>query len=254
LSPSSQTPPHVVILAAGRGSRLGALGDATPKWLLDVGGRTLADRHLEGLGLACPIASLTVATGHAAAAIEQRLGESDARSHVRTLHVPEYETLNNWWTLLTVLRALPEREPVVVLNADLCAAPVAVAAFVDTAYGRHDALLAVDFERPLPDEAMKVALRPDATLAAIGKAGVDDPAGEYVGMLMARGDALVALRAALERFAGHAEHANQWYEGAVGACASDGVPWHAWPMPRGGWVEIDDDADLCAAETLMAAR
>jgi choline kinase len=61
-----------VILAAGRGSRLGALGDATPKSLLDVGGRTLADRHLEGLRLARSVASVTVATGHPAQAIERR--------------------------------------------------------------------------------------------------------------------------------------------------------------------------------------
>src|SRR2546421_9309111 len=37
---------HVVILAAGRGSRLGAVAESTPKWLLDVGGSTIADRHL----------------------------------------------------------------------------------------------------------------------------------------------------------------------------------------------------------------
>jgi choline kinase len=37
---------HLVVLAAGRGRRLGALGDDTPKWLLDVAGATLADRQL----------------------------------------------------------------------------------------------------------------------------------------------------------------------------------------------------------------
>jgi hypothetical protein len=71
---------------------------------------------------------------------------------------------------------------------------------------------------------------------------------------MARGPALAALREGLEAFVGHPEHVNQWYEGAVGACAAAGMPWRAWPMPSGGWVEIDDDADLSAAETLMGAR
>jgi choline kinase len=253
LTRSLDSLPHVVILAAGRGSRLGSLGDATPKWLLDVGGQTLADRHLEGLRRARGVASVTVATGHAADAIERRLEQQDAIAPL-TLHIPEYEALNNWWTLLRALRVLPGEGPVVVVNADLCAHPDAIAAFVDAARGPHDALLAVDLERPLTDEAMKVALHADATLSAIGKAEVRSPTGEYVGMLMARGAALTALREALEAFVDRPEDANQWYEGAVGTCAAAGVPWRAWPMPSGGWVEIDDDADLCAAETLMGAR
>jgi choline kinase len=243
-----------VILAAGRGSRLGALGDDTPKWLLDVGGRTLADLQLEGLRQAHGIASITVATGHASEAIERRL-DREADLGVATLHVAEYEALNNWWTVLSALRALPDAGPVIVVNADLCAQPAAIAAFVDAAQGSDDALLAVDLERPLTDESMKVGLHDDdATLAAIGKVGVDAPVGEYVGLLMARGPALAALRQALERFVGDPRHANQWYEGAVGTCAAAGVPWHVWPMPEGGWIEIDDDADLSAAATLMGAR
>jgi choline kinase len=253
LTPSHDLSPHVVILAAGRGSRLGALGDGIPKWLLDVGGHTLADLHLDGLRQARGIASITVATGHAAQAIARRV-DGAADLGVTTLHVAEYETLNNWWTLLRALRALPDDGPVIAINADLCAPPAAVAAFVDAAQGHHDALLAVDLEQTLTDESMKVALHADATLAAIGKVGVDAPVGEYVGMVMARGPALVALRAALEAFVGDPRHANQWYEGAIGACAAAGVPWRVWPMPAGGWVEIDDDVDLCAAETLMGAR
>src|SRR3954454_10439576 len=45
-------PVHVVVLAAGRGTRLGTLGDSTPKWLLRVRERTLADRQLEAIALA----------------------------------------------------------------------------------------------------------------------------------------------------------------------------------------------------------
>jgi len=40
------TTTHVLVLAAGEGSRLGALGAETPKWLLGAGERTIADRRL----------------------------------------------------------------------------------------------------------------------------------------------------------------------------------------------------------------
>ena len=100
---------------------------------------------------------------------------------------------------------------------------------------------------------MKVSLGADDTLDRIGKVEIDDPAGEYIGMLMARGAALRRLRAVLEGFVGRADCANEWYEGAVGQTAAAGVPWHVWAMAPGAWVEIDDDADLAAAESLAAA-
>ena len=247
-------PVHVVVLAAGRGSRLGELGDATPKWLLRVGERTLADRHLEGAARAGgAVASVSVVTGHAAAAIEAELASLPQR--VGSVPNPEFAELNNWWSLLRALRELPPGGPVAVVNADLLASPEQVAAFlVEAATGPADGLLAVDLAGQLTDESMKVERGADGTLTRIGKAGVDEPVGEYVGLLMARGPVLAALRAALEAFVDRPECADEWYEGAVGGTAAGGHPWHIWAMPPGGWVEIDDDADLHAARTLVAAR
>jgi choline kinase len=244
---------HVVVLAAGRGSRLGALGDATPKWLLPVGGRTLADRQLEGIACAgACVASARVVVGHAAEAIEQEL--SARGGHVGVVANPEYAELNNWWSLLRALRELPDDGPVLLMNADLLADPEHVTEFIeDAARGAADGLLAVDLVKPLNDESMKVSLTLDETLAAIGKVGIEGAAGEYIGMLMARGAALRRLRAVLEGFVGRPEAANEWYEGAVGRTAAAGVPWHVWAMAPGAWVEIDDDADLEAAESLAAA-
>ena len=244
---------HVVVLAAGCGSRLGALGDSTPKWLLRVGGRTLADRQLEAIGRAAGcVASVSVVVGHAAEAIAAELG---ARADdVAIVANPEFAELNNWWSLLRALRELPADGPVVVLNADLLAEPEHVAEFLgQAATGDADGLLAVDVVKPLTDESMKVALRPDETLLRIGKVEIDDPAGEYVGMLMARDDALRRLRDVLEGFVGRSDAANEWYEGAVMRTAQAGTAWRVWAMPPGGWVEIGDDDYLRTAEALAAA-
>jgi choline kinase len=242
---------HVVVLAAGRGSRLGTLGDDTPKWLLRVGDRTLADRHLEGVARADgAVASVRVVVGHAAGAIADELERRPEA--VVVVPNPEFAELNNWWSLLRALRELPDDGPVVVVNADLLADPAHVAAFLaDARTGAADGLLAVDLEKVLTDESMKVELDGEGRLARIGKVGIEAPVGEYVGMLMARGPALRALRERLEAFVGRPEAANEWYEGAVGRTAAAGVAWRVWPMPSGGWVEIDDDADFDAAEALV---
>ena len=252
MSPSN-TPVHVVVLAAGRGSRLGALGGETPKWLLDVGGRTLADRHLEGVENAAEaVASICVVVGHAARAIGDTL--ADRPEVVRVVENPEFAELNNWWSLLRALRELPDDGPVLVINADLLADPAQVTAFVRAAAeGDADGLLAVDRQRELTAESMKVSLTRAGTLERIGKADVDAPVGEYIGMLAARGPVLHALREVLEGFVGDQAAANQWYEGAVGRTAASGFAWHLWAMPCTGWVEIDDDDDLEAAQALVGA-
>src|SRR3954452_21108898 len=144
---------HVVILAAGRGSRLGALADSTPKWLLEVGGATIADRHLA----AVDGASALVVTGHARERIEAFLGSRGDRE-VRLVHNPEYARLNNWYSLLVGLRSLrsEEGDRVVVLNADLFADPDWISSFVrESGSTREESLIAVDAERELTDESMK---------------------------------------------------------------------------------------------------
>jgi choline kinase len=241
---------HVVVLAAGRGSRLGSRVDERPKWLLEVGGAPIAERQLAGVAAAGDtVASLRVATGHAAGAVEAYLaGRGDG---AQTLYVPEYAERNNWWTVLSALRATPEGERVALINSDLYATADAVRAFLEAAAtGPEDGLLAVDLERRLTDESMKVALGASGALARIGKVGVEDPVGEYVGLMAAGGAVRARFQAALEAFVGHPEHLNEWYEGAVGRTAAQGTRWAVWPMPHSAWVEIDDDNDLALAEAL----
>jgi choline kinase len=249
-------PLHVVILAAGRGSRL-ADGETRPKWLLETSGGTLAERHMEGIAAAAhagAVASVRVVTGHVAEAIESFAAGHD---EIELVPNPEYAELNNWWSLLRALRELPGEGPVAVLNADLLIDPDHLADFLfDAAATSAEALICVDLERQLTDESMKVSRGDgkDGALARIGKVGIDDAVGEYVGMLMARGSALAAMRAQLERFVGRPECADEWYEGAVGRSAADGAEWRIWPMPSGDWVEIDDDEDLARARTLVGLR
>lgn len=236
----------LVILAAGRGSRLQDVGDDRPKWLLEVAGRTIATRQLEALSLlgADALRSTTVVTGHAASAIPP-LPEG-----VETLHNPLYLELNNWYSVLTALRALPDEARVVVMNGDLCADPSWLAAFLrHCTTTEEQGVLAVDTERDLTDESMKVS-GSDA-LETIGKVGVPSPTGEYVGLLMATGEVLKRFRAQLEDFATDPVHAQEWYEGAVRETAASGARWHLWPTPGSAWVEIDDAADLARAHGVV---
>jgi choline kinase len=244
------TPIDVVILAAGRGSRLAELGDDRPKWLLDVAGTTIADRQLAALEQLRPgtLRSVTVVTGHAAEALKAL----ELPQGHNLLHNADYLTYNNWYSVLVALRALPDDARVVVMNGDLCASPEWIGAFLeDCASTGQEGQLAIDFARDLTEESMKVSMDPAGNLHTIGKHPFAEPVGEYVGLLMATGSVLAAFRAQLEAFCLDADHAQQWYEGAVGLTAAAGTPWHLWSTPSSAWVEIDDGADLARAASLV---
>jgi len=65
---------QAVLLAAGRGTRLGDLTRTTPKPLLDVGGEPIIFRIIRGLADA-GVRDITVITGHLAEALEAALGD-----------------------------------------------------------------------------------------------------------------------------------------------------------------------------------
>lgn len=249
----SVTPTNVVVLAAGRGSRMRGLGAETPKWLLEIGGRTIADRQLEAVERARAevpgaVASVRVVTGHAAEAVDRYLVDWNG-GEAAGIHNEDFARLNNWFSVLTALRAeaVADDGRLVILNSDLFAEAGWIARFiVDSATTESDSLIAVDVERTLTDESMKVGARTEdgrELLTGIGKVDVEGPVGEYVGMLMAGGAVLRDFRSALEGFVGRPESADEWYERAVGNSARAGTAWEVWPTPDGNWVEIDDDGD-----------
>ena len=215
----------------------------------------LAERQLSAIAAAGDaVASVRVVTGHAAPAVEAFVAARAPGSPApATLHNVDYARLNNWYSVLLALRDIPDPDArVVVINGDLFAEPESITHFLAAASGTdEEALLAVDLERDLTDESMKIEMSPDGLLERIGKLDFDRPAGEYVGMLMARGTVLARLREGLEAFVGRPEADDEWYEGAVGRTAADGAAWVIWPMPSGRWVEIDDDSDLAAAMDLV---
>ncbi len=255
----------VIVLAAGHGRRLGPAGGPGPKWLIEVAGEPIAERHLRAVEQALgPATEVVVVVGHAADRVERyclgRQVSTDLRP--RLVHNPHHASRNNWYSLLVGLNALDGRfhnGVVVVLNSDLFAPLAWIAAFLDAAteLGEVPGSLAVDVERPLTEEAMKVAAGPpDADgirwCTAIGKVAVSGPVGEYVGMTALGREGQTRVHQALQRFTADPARDDAWYEGAFQELSAAGPVLSVWPMPSSGWVEIDDGADLLAATRLAA--
>lgn len=247
-----------MVLAAGQGRRLARMGHTGPKWLAGVAGRPIAAYQLDAVRLALPPTTpLVVVGGHRFEELRAWLAVGATGMRLELVENPAYAELNNWYSLLMATRHLDAMAwpgPTVILNSDLCATPSwfqAFLAFVGEGLPSEGAL-AVDLARRLTDEAMKVSLDSHRVCRGIGKVGVADPGGEYVGMAAVTEKGRALLTAALEEFVDDSSRGDDWYEAAFQLLMDRHRLFTAWPTPDSRWVEIDDEADWAQASELMA--
>ncbi|MFE3186556.1 phosphocholine cytidylyltransferase family protein [Streptomyces violascens] len=172
---------RAVILAAGRGSRLGPYTDDRPKCLVEVDGRSLLDLHLDTLA-EVGVTEVGIVTGYRAA-------DLTGRGPV-TFHAPRWSE-TNMVVSLTAASAWLRTAPSLVLYGDVFATAATVTAL---AAAGGDLAITYDphwldlwsrrFVDPL-DDAETFRLRADGTLAEIGlrAASTDEIQGQYMGLL-----------------------------------------------------------------------
>lgn len=150
--------PAAVVLAAGRGSRLGEWTRDRPKCLLEVAGRALLDRLLDGLAAAGVVDAIVVA-GYAAGRVVDHL---DGRCRVVTN--PDWASAGSVVSLWHAREFVRDR-PFVLVNGDVLLVPSLLCAL--TACPAPAATL-VDTLKPRRDGEMNVILH-DNRVMSIGR-------------------------------------------------------------------------------------
>jgi choline kinase len=236
-----------LVLAAGPGRRLHPLTEALPKTLLPLtDGRTILDlalSNLRGVGLE----DVVVVTGFAAERVEERVPELERRHGVRLDLVfnDRAEEWNNAYSLWLAREAL--REGALLVNGDTVH-PASVEETLLAARG-PDVLLAVDQEKPLGDEEMKILLAEDGRLRRISKEV--DPAtavGEYIGVALIEPSAAGLVADALETT--WRRDPSLYYEDGFQELVDRGGEVGVAPIGAVDWVEVDDHADLARAQEI----
>jgi choline kinase len=236
-----------LVLAAGPGRRLHPLTEALPKTLLPVSdGQTILDLALANLS-AARIEDVIVVTGFAAERVEELAPELERRHGVRLelLFNERAEEWNNAYSLWLAREAFADG--VLLVNGDTVH-PRSVEHTLLAARG-PDVLLAVDRQRQLGEEAMKVVLSANGTLRRISKQ--IDPAsavGEYIGVALVEPSGAGPLADALE--ATWRRDPSLYYEDGFQELADQGGEVHVASIGAVDWVEVDDHADLARAREL----
>ncbi len=236
-----------MVLAAGAGVRLLPLTEGLPKTLLTVDG----DRSILDVALAnfrhVGLDEAVVIVGYAAERIIERVPALERRHGLRVDVVvnPKAEEWNNAYSLWCARDAFAEG--VVLVNGDTVH-PAAVEERLLAARG-PELVLALDRDKPLGEEEMKVRLSPEGLLSQITKhmdpGGAD---GEYIGVTLIEPAAAGRLADALEA-TWRADPA-LYYEDGFQEFADRGGRVGAAAIGRVEWVEVDDHADLARAREL----
>src|SRR3954447_26683421 len=182
-----------MVLAAGAGRRLQPWTDTLPKTLVPVDGdRTILDVSLANFATV-GLTDVVLVTGYAHEALDERLPELSERHgvHLRTVFNDKALEWNNAYSLWCAREFF--HDGVVLVNGDTIV-PASVPQALLDARGTNEIVIALDDEKPLAEEEMKVALDDERHLRRITK--LMDPAeaqGEYIGLTLIEPSAATAL-------------------------------------------------------------
>jgi L-glutamine-phosphate cytidylyltransferase len=234
---------RAIVLAAGRGSRLGPQLGGIPKCLLTLGGVTLLERQLTALRLA-GIRSISVVAGFQAARVTAVCeGWADVIVNER---FAETNSLYSLWLARPLLT-----EGFVVLNGDVLFHQQLLS---DLLSSRHDDALLVAFRdsasAPFGDEEMKVKVRGGRVVDIAKSLTTADTDGENVGIARFSAAGAALLTELMEDLV-DSGRLREWAPRAFQAFASR-RPLHAVGTRGFPWIEIDfaEDFQRAAAEVL----
>lgn len=261
-------PRKVLVIAAGRGKRLGVHTDERPKCLVEIGSRSILGWVMHALR-PVGVDDLVMIRGYRAD--ELSAGARALHPGARFVDNPEWETNN---ILLSLAHAQGELDgPVYLTYSDIIFTPAVCRALADA---EGDVCLVIDrafrdiyvgrTEHPL-EEGEVADLLPDGTVARVGKKALPpaEAIGEYIGLtrLGARGVATVAntMDALAKQYADREEQPFQraaryrnayltdlWQQLIDTGIAIEPI------LIDGQWREIDTGQDLQRARELLESR
>ena len=225
---------QAIIMAAGRGSRLGGLTDNIPKAFLEAKGHRLIDYNL-ALLREHGIEDIKIVTGYRAELYEALAKE---KAGITCIYNPFYEHCNVLGSFYMAQEKL-ENVDTIYLHADTLCHPEI---FREMVQGEGDIVMPVDV-RPCDSEAMKVTTRAGQIVKVSKEIPEAESEGEFIGMAKISGRAMPAIKQASRKLMRQG-CLKSYFEGAVQEVIDRGgfsIP--ALPTRGRFWGEVDFEED-----------
>lgn len=224
---------QAIIMAAGKGSRLGTLTENKPKAFLKINGIRLIEYNIALLH-AYGITDILIVTGY-----QEEYFEEMARkiSGLRCIYNPFYEMANVLGSFYMAQEYLSE--DAVYLHADTLCSPDILKEML---HSSGDMVLPVDF-KPCDEEAMKVRTMDGCVTEISKEIPCDIGEGEFIGIARINKAILPDLRAAVKKLMKEKQFGS-YFEGAVQELIGlQKYQLKALPTKDRFWAEIDFEED-----------
>jgi choline kinase len=240
LAPRERSRTKAIILAAGRGRRLGY---PKPKALLKFGGETLLERHIAALE-AHGIDDISITVGYQSAAVRREIARLGAGHHTVLVDNPDYRegSLVSLWVQRDRLRS---GDSIVLMDADVLYHPQMIGRLLGAT--PHNALLLDQAIEP-GDEPVKICLRGGA-LVDFAKKPIHayDWCGESVGFFRFSPATAAALADRLDEYVQRGQTSLEYEEAIRDLILAQPDQFGYEDISDLPWTEIDFEGDMVRA-------
>ncbi len=238
-----------VMLAAGTGTRLGsAAAEKPPKVLLQFGGKSLLQRHIELLRRH-DIEELVLGVGYHQDEIEQEIAALCAEDFVRTVFNKDYND-GNIVTLWTLRDELCCGRPVLLMDADVLYDEDLLSRLV---YSQHKNCLLLDRGFTPGDEPVKLCIRNGEIIEFRKWLSVEfDFCGESVGLFKLSAGVAEKIIAQSELYLAQGRRQDPYEEAIRDVLLTSRRHTFSYEDITGmPWIEIDFSADIERANAVV---
>jgi L-glutamine-phosphate cytidylyltransferase len=238
---------RAILLAAGRGSRLGHLTKSTPKCLCPLAGHSLIEWQLTALA-AAGIEDVTLVTGYRGGML---LGLGS-----RTVANPYWQETNMVASLLCAKEHFGPKQLVAYTDiiyrpehvAELATVDHSIAITIDLEWERQ---WSARFSDPLED-AETLILSETGKILEIGRKPVSraDIQGQFMGLISLDQEAIIWIEKILAAEPDPLRRKRMDMTELLSRLIEANYPVHAVPV-RGGWAEVDSPGDLRYAKGII---